>query len=466
MFVGREYHIAQLDKLYRSRSSHIAVIYGRRRIGKSSLVEQFAKSKALIKFEGIEGAHTPEQIRQVTNDLARQINDPILNSVHFSKWNDLFEYLTTYLSANRKKVVLFFDEVQWLAANQSLFISLLKKYWDNHWKQENVLLILCGSVSSYMMKRVIRSKALFGRIDLELCLEPLLPKDALQLIGSNRNRDEAFTYLLLLGGIPRYLEMIDSKRSLIQNINELAFTKAGFLTNEYEKIFYSQFREHKNYERIVKHLARGPANLEEISKHVKMPSGGGLKSYLENLEKSLFITAYTPYDRGATSKIKKYKLTDEYLRFYFKYIIPNIKLIQSNTRRNLFKTLVVDQWQSWLGFAFENFCLKNAEVIAETLGFLDHVTSFGPLISRGQKGFQVDLLYLRNDRTVTVCEMKFLDKPVSPSIIPEMEKKMALVKPPKGYTVEKALISRHGASKSLKISEYFEHSISVTDFFQ
>jgi hypothetical protein len=204
--------------------------------------------------------------------------------------------------------------------------------------------------------------------------------------------------------------------------------------------------------------------LQEIGQKLSIPSGGGLKLYLDNLEKSQFISSYNPFDKDQ-SRLKKYQLTDEFLRFFFKYVRSHLKIINSNTKRNLFSELVLPKWIPWTGLAFENFCLKNATFIAEKLGFSTQVANCGPYFKRGDKSFHIDLIYMRLDRTVTLCEIKYYDKELEPGIIAEVEKKCALLAIPRGYILERCLISRFGPSRSLKAAGYFHHCLEVDDFF-
>jgi len=465
-FIGRHHEINELDQLYRAKGAKLAVIYGRRRVGKSTLVEQCMSGKPHLHFDGLEKVRTQGQIEQFTLDLANQIKEPLLHNVKFDNWSAVFDYLTDYLSKNKKKkIILLLDEFQWLAVNQSKLVSLIKSYWDRHWSKLNILLILCGSVSSFMIKRVIKSKALYGRINWELCLRPFTPNETLQLLDAKRSKDEVLLYSIILGAIPKYLQEINPNRSLEQNINKLFFIENALFTNEYEKIFYSQFKEYRIYERIASLLNERPYTLAEIAKRVKITSGGGLKTYLINLEKATFITSYVPFDKGFNSKLLKYKLTDEYLRFYFKYVQPHLKLINENRTRNLFEQLVKPNWQSWLGFAFENFCIKNAYYLAKIMGFQDQVLNWGPYFKRNDQGFQVDLIYRRQDKVITVCEIKYHDKPIGVEVVHEVKRKCELLDIPAGYTLERALISRHGPDQSLKTLGYFHHLVTVDDFF-
>lgn len=464
-FVGREYELEELEALYRSPRANLVVIYGRRRVGKSTLVEQFIANKPHVRFEGLEKVKTPGQIAQVNKDIVKYIDDPLLKSVKFDSWNVIFDYFVKYFSHQPQKCVLFLDEFQWLAANRTKLVSLIKSYWDQYWSKQNVMIILCGSVSSYMVKRVLRSKALYGRINWELCLAPFSPNEIYQLLDQKRSKSEILLYSMILGGIPKYLQEIDPNKSFDQNINKLLFTRSGKLVNEYQKVFYSQFGEYKIYESICHHLIDRPLSFDEISNKTDITSGGGLSRYLKNLENAAFITMYVPYDKTLESKLKKYKLTDEYLRFYFKYVEARLKLIATNTKRNLFAQLVKPVWQPWLGYAFENFCMKNAIYLAELMGFGDQVLEWGPVFQRSDDKFQVDLLYVRLDKVITLCELKLRAELINVSIVQEVERKCSLISVPKGYTLERALISQHGPDESLKALKYFHHSITVDDFF-
>jgi AAA+ ATPase superfamily predicted ATPase len=465
-FIGREQELYDLTELYEAKESKLAVLYGRRRVGKSCLVNHFLQDKKHLRFEGLEKGRTQTQLDRFVLALSKQVDDELLTQVKLDSWEPILNYLTKYFSESKEKTILFLDEFQWLAANQSRLVSILKIYWDQHWSKQNVMLILCGSVCSYMTKRVISSKALYGRINWELCLQSLNPMESYQLLNQKRNPDEVFRYLQILGGIPKYLKEVDPHKSFDQNINKLLFTASGVLVNDYEKIFYSQFKEYRTYENIVRFLKNQPRTLDEIALKLKIPSGGGVKVYLDNLEKAQFVTGYIPYNKNPNSKLKKYKLTDEYLRFYFKYVEPNIKLISANRTRNLFGQLVKPVWNSWLGFSYENYCLKNAMYLAGIMGFEDHVLQWGPYFQRDEKGFQIDLIYLRDDRVVTLCEIKYYEEEVPITVVHEVEKKCALIDLPKGYTLEKVLISRFGPERALRDLDYFHHYVEVADFFE
>jgi uncharacterized protein len=465
-FSGRRRELKLLEDAYHSSRSELLVLYGRRRVGKSRLIEEFSRDKSAFFFEGLEGGRTPVQLKQVTEQLIKQCSDPLLNSVSFSSWRVFFDYLTEKIFKSRGKNILFLDEFQWLAAGQSRLVSLIKYYWDQHWKSKNVMIILCGSIASFMVKKVIHSTALYGRITQEILLKGLAPAEAYPLFQKKRSQEEVLQYLLLFGGIPRYLEEIQLNRSLAQNINRLCFGKNAFMVSEFEKIFYAQFKEAHVYKRIVSFLKERILTLDELSRKLDIPSGGGLKQYLTNLENAEIVRTVVPFGSSPKTKIKKYKLIDEYLLFYFKYIEPHLRLIQENPSQKLFETLTQKSWFPWLGNAFERFCLKHAALLAKAFGFQDEVVEIAPYFERGDPAFQIDLLYRRSSNIVTLCEVKYWQQPISTKVIPEVERKCQLLKLPRGTTLERALISPYGPDQALNEAQYFHHSLVLDDFFQ
>jgi hypothetical protein len=267
----------------------------------------------------------------------------------------------------------------------------------------------------------------------------------------------------VFGGVPKYLEQINPNQSFNQNMNTLCFSPHGIMLKEVERIFYSQFREPRTYLKIINLLKNGIFSLSEISLKTKIPSGGGLKQYLKNLERAEMIRSFVPFDRSGNSKFKKYTLADEFLVFFFKYIEPNLRVIKESISRRLFETLTQNSFDTWLGFAFERFCLKHAGMLAFVMDFADDLLLASPYFKKNDERFQIDLLYKRADHVITVCEIKHQNIKIGTHIIPEMQRKCALLKVPRGYALEKALISLYGPDNSLKDTGYFHHFVTLDD---
>ena len=290
-----------------------------------------------------------------------------------------------------------------------------------------------------------------------------MPNEAAQLFMSKRSKEEILNYLLLFGGIPKYLEEINLNQSLRQNMNRLCFNPKGFIFNEPEKIFFQQFNEARSYLKIAKSLKDANYTFKEISKKANISYGGGLKKYLDNLEKAQIVSSYNSFDAKLNSKTRKYALTDELLVFYYKFIEPNKASIKKQLSNKLFESLCESKWKPLLGYAFERFCLKNAAYLAKIMGFSDDVVACAPYFGKNGAKFQIDLVFKRADKVITICEIKYHDNQIGTQVIKEVMKKTEQFPLPKGYSLETALISVHGANKALKDSGYFHHMITVSD---
>ncbi|MFZ4405282.1 MAG: AAA family ATPase, partial [Pseudobdellovibrionaceae bacterium] len=284
-FIGRQNQLQKLESLYSKKKSQIGIVFGRRRVGKSELIKQFAKNKKHLFFEGLEDEESLAQITHFKNQMAYQLTSSILKTAKPKTWPEVFDILTEILKSASKDspYVLFFDELPWMSCLKTSLVSLIKYYWDNHWKSCPVFLILCGSTSSFMISHVLRSKALYGRISWSIDLKKLQADEAKLFFKNKRSRQEILKYLMLFGGVPKYLEEIPLNRSFLQNINEMCFKKEALFAQEFDRIFFSHFGDHNSYKRICEFLSTGPKDLNEISLKLKIPSGGGLKNYLDNL---------------------------------------------------------------------------------------------------------------------------------------------------------------------------------------
>lgn len=465
MFVGRASELSVLREAYREQRSNLVVLYGRRRVGKSTLVRHFGEGVSrFYGFEGREAAGTKVQIDTFAGSLRGHAPGRAAEGVSFNTWESVLGALTDWIvkrADQNTKIVLFFDELQWMAAGRSRLISTIKYFWDNEWKDRNVMLVLCGSIASFMVEKVIHSKALYGRVTRELLLRGLEPDEAGWFFAGKRSAEERLRYLLVLGTIPRYLEAVNTRRSFAQNMDSLFFTASGEFRNEIDKIFYSQFREGVIYRRIVERMQWGVWRLEDIAKALGLKSGGGLRRYIENLKRADILRVWTPFNRAGGAKLGRYALADEYLHFHFSFVAPNQAAIDENRSGSLFDRLAANRLEPWLGFAFERFCLKHARYLSRVMGFEDTVLRASPWFRTGDSAFQIDLAYLRSDRTITVCEIKFLAEAVSTDVIAEMERKTKLLKIPRGYSVEKALISVSPPDQALVRSAYFDHVLTV-----
>lgn len=470
MFIGRKKELWLLGDMIQCGRSAIGVIYGRRRIGKSELIKKAFEKERILVFEGLENRPKQEQLDNFLFQLAFQTGKERLPH-RISSWREAFALL--YKELERAPAHVVFDEFQWMANYRREIVSELKPVWDNYISTiKGTVLILCGSIASFMTTAVVKSNALYGRTDLVIHLKGFhLPETGKLLAGKGVR--EIIEAQMLVGGVPGYLELIGEKSSVRLAMEELAFTETGYLTDEYGRIFLSHFGKNPEYEKIVATLAGRPYGLfrKQIAELAGIEPGGGLTTHLQNLESAGFISSMTPFHKGHNSRLLKYFLSDPYLRFYYGFILPNLKKIKSGLHRDIFNRLTQDgAFHAWMGRSFEYLCLDHAGAVSRILGFSGIDFSVGPYFTapkEGVPGVQIDLLFARSDNVINLCEMKYSVNQVGLAVIAEVEKKAAaLANVSSGKTIQKILISSSGATRDLQSSGYFFRIIDPVKFFE
>ncbi|OFZ81108.1 MAG: hypothetical protein A2583_11600 [Bdellovibrionales bacterium RIFOXYD1_FULL_53_11] len=464
--MGRKEEIRQLQLLRRDKEAKIAVLYGRRRVGKTSLIKEAFLRDSVLFFEGIENQNPKKQIMNFLFQLKQQSQDQNID-FEVKDWKNALIQLKPIL--NKKPFVIVLDEFQWMASYRDNLVAELKMVWEQYLsKFPGTTLVLCGSIASFMTRKVIKSKALYGRVDLEINLEPFKLKDAAELLCGH-GKIETIEAVLLLGGIPLYLNLVKNYTSLYAGINETAFKKNGFFINEYERIFISHFGKRDVYSKIIKLLAKYEAGLfrEDMARLSGVDLSGHLSVDLFDLESAGFIKSYFPVDKAPESKIKKFVLTDPFMKFYHKFIASNLKSILIN-KKDVFTGLAqTPAFYSFLGRSFETLCMNHLLEISKILGFNGINFSCGPYFRKNssQKGLQIDLLFDRSDNVMTVCEMKYKKKPVGIEVVRELENKIDILKTKTNKTIQKVLIVKDEVTDDLIKSGYFYKIITSHELF-
>lgn len=463
-FIGRKEELETLQKINQKREAAILIVQGRRRVGKTSLIEYAFKKEKILKIEGIEGLSEKMQILHVQKSLMIFLKDPLINKINCKNWGDIFEILTE--KTKKLRLILYFEEVQWLADYKDHFAAYLKKSWDNGFQYNpDLLIVLCGSSPSFMLNKIIQSKALYNRSQHILTVNPFTIEETQMFLGGSYSKISIMDAYLTLGGIPEYLKYLQNTKSLYLKICENSFKKDAPFYNEYGKIYVSALAKNSNYKKIVEYLGRHRfATREQISSHVKQGSGGGLSELLLDLEVCGFIEKIHPFSLGPKSKLIRYAISDSYIQFYTKFIQPlSSKIQNSQFQKSASSALKINTYRQWLGYGFERWCRKEAHRIAHLLGFSAISYNSGAYFSRETKdsSFQIDLVFDRADRVITVCEIKYKDAPVGIEIIVEFEEKLKKLKSKK--TVEKILISATGADEKLQNRSYFDRILTLDD---
>jgi AAA+ ATPase superfamily predicted ATPase len=437
-FVGRNTQLAKLNALWRKKRASLVVCVGRRRIGKSRLIQEFGRrhSGQMIEFQGLPpraGQTNEDQLDHFSEKLAQVmgLDEPIA----LGSWTQAFALLAQSVSTKKKTVVLL-DEISWMGKHDRDFAGKLKEAWDTRFSRcTNLILVLCGSVPAWIEDNILRSTGFVDRPSLRIHLPELPLHDCNQMVWPRNTQISAMEKLRMLavtGGVPWYLEALDPSQSSVENLQRLCFDPDGPLfrnrdgLSEFEMIFDEVFQGRAAaYRNIVKALSAGSKTLSEISKKLGRTRGGNLSAYLRDLELAGYVREEPHFAIGGTDcKISHYRLSDNYMRFYLKYIEPRRKAIaQGRHRVQALENL--PGWDTLLGFQFENLVLNNQRSIEKLLGIEGKVLQGGPFRqtpTKRRKGCQVDLL-LETEYNLFFCEIK-LRRSIGGRVINEVAEKM------------------------------------------
>lgn len=406
--IGRSEEKKILEKLYLSDKSEFVAVYGRRRVGKTFMIKEFFENELLFSVSGLANEKTAKQLENFHLTLLRY--DKSLTEKP-TDWLQAFEMLVTLVEkSNAKRKVVLLDELPWMDTPKSGFISALEHFWNDFAaSRHDVLLVACGSATSWMMNKLINNHGgLHNRLTNRIHLKPFSLKeteDLLESRGFHLSRYEIAVCYMILGGIPFYLDMLDSELSLTQNIDSLLFADGGRLSNEIDNLYASLFKNSTDYIKVVKVLSecKSGLNRAEIQKGTGLSTGGTFSTILDNLCSCGFVKKYDAYNGGKKEQV--YQLVDFYTLFYF-YFADAIKTHKKNFWER-FQTK--SSFYTWAGLTFERLAFDHVELIKKALGISGVLSTEYPcrIVGTDAKNTQIDMVIDREDRTVNICEMKF-----------------------------------------------------------
>lgn len=440
MIIGRNTEVKMLDELIGTNKAEFMALYGRRRIGKTFLIREYCLNKNhLVYFEttGIKDGNMKKQLASFTKSFANAFfNDaPIKEPL---SWNEAFTNLTDEIKKiPNKKIILFFDELPWLATRRSGLIQYLDYYWNRHWiKIPNLKIIVCGSAASWILKNLINAKGgLHNRLTKIMLLRPFNLNDTKLFLKKKNIRltnQQILDLYFITGGVPFYLEQLQAKKSIAQNIQAMCFSENGILFNEFPRLFKSLFENAEVCLRIIKTIAtkRYGITREELLHKIKIKSGGWINDRIEELEAAGFIKGFLPFGK---KKDIYYRIVDEFSFFYLKWVEPEIARGFEFSRSYWNDTVRSPEYRAWVGYSFESVCLKHHEQIKNALGLQNikcnaALWRFIPSKNSQLSGAQIDLLFDREDNAISLCEIKYLangkfkiDKSVAKSLVNKIE---------------------------------------------
>lgn len=413
--------MSELQRCMESDRSEFVIVYGRRRVGKTYLVDNFFNYEYDFSFVGGHRLTKQKQLRNFAKAMKKYAH--LSHQPKYSNWDEAFddlEELVEHLPEDKRKVI-FIDEMPWIDTPQSEFVEALESFW-NGWaaRRRDIVFVASGSSTSWMMDKLVENQGgLHGRITNNIYVRPFTLNEVelyMHSRGASWDRYQILQTYMIIGGIPFYYSLLNVKESLVKNVDRLFFRKNGELRIEFEELFSALFSNTEKYTCVVKLLngKREGMTREEIEKATNIDKSV-LTIVLRNLERSDFVLRYTQF--GNKSKGAIYRLVDFYTLFYYRFIDSFNAQDEEWWSHNFLSPSV----ESWQGLSFELLSLLHLLQIKQKLGISGMATSasswrYVPTKKQkdnGEKGTQIDLLIDRADRIINLCEMKFSVKPYS-----------------------------------------------------
>ena len=469
MFFGRQDQLNELSLLWTKRVSSLVTCRGRRRIGKSSLIKHFAELShaRFIKIEGLKPRREYGNIDELRTFAAQLAAQTGCERTPPEDWLSAFIRLGREIHADEKTVVLL-DEISWLGYYDPTFADTIKIAWDNYWKSnDRLVLVLCGSVSSWIRDNIIDNGEFVGRRSLDLVVNELPLSDCVRFWGAHADRispTEIFDVLSVTGGVPRYLEEVSPSLSAAENIRRLCFSPKGVLREDFDDMFNDVITNQPRFTcDVLRALVNGKKNVTEIASALKVEKGGRLTDALKRLEESGFVACDANRDPESGEQIreKSYRIKDNYSRFYLKYVEPSKDAIDGGAFD--FGSLDrLDGWNGIMGLQFENLIVNNFRRLMPSLhlsGAL--ITSAAPYRKVGRKGecCQIDLL-LQAKRFVYIVEIKRQHE-IGREVMDEVEAKRRRLRLPTGVTARTALVYDGHLAPSVESEGYFDSIVEA-----
>jgi AAA+ ATPase superfamily predicted ATPase len=423
MFIGRSEELQKLEDMYASGKFECAIIYGRRRVGKTTLIKEFIKDKKAIYFVARE-ADGPINLVGFSGDVYSVTAKELAKNAFFYDWEKAFDYI--YQISKDSRIVLAIDEYPFLARAYRPISSILQAHIDSQFKDSQLFLILCGSSMSFMENQVLGYKSpLYGRRTAQFKIAPFSFFESLPFLEPFAKVDKAIVYGVT-GGVPEYLNKINTTKSVKQNIIELFLTASGTLFEEPSNLLKQELREPATYNGIIEAIAGGASRLNEIATKCGLESNKCAK-YLKSLMSLGIVKKELPITE-TSSKKSIYLLDDMMFRFWYRFVFSNMSGIVSGLGSAIFDFEISEELSAYMGPVFEEICKQYLFVQAKknALPFLPGKIGRwwgnNPLEKRQE---EIDILTSRKDSAL-FCECKWTNAAVDTDVLAAIIQKSGL----------------------------------------
>ena len=410
MIIGRKEEINLLKNITKDDKSHFVAVYGRRRVGKTFLIRESYNYNFTFQHAGLSDGGLKEQLFAFCSSLKD-------SGFKFKRkpenWLEAFEGLKDVIrqSQDEKKVV-FIDELSWMDTPKCDLMIALENFWNAFASaRKDVILIVCASATSWMLSKVVHNKGgLYNRLTEQISLSTFSLKECEDYVKANNlafTRIQILQYSMIFGGVPFDWSFLKKGFSITQNIDNILFARNAPLKKEFEYLYASIFKNPEVYLKIINALGTKKIGMtrEEIIENTDIPNSGDLTVKLEELESCGFIRKYTAF--GMKTKNAMFQLIDNFTLFYYKFL-QNYPTDEHYWANQINKPIM----NNWLGLAFERICLEHINQIKVKLGISGVHTEVNSWFckaddKKGIFGSQIDLLIVRDDQVINLCEMKY-----------------------------------------------------------
>lgn len=353
-FIDRERELGHLNDEYRKPGAKFVVIYGRRRVGKTTLIEEFLKSKRDVVYYTADQQLEQQQIEDFKRQVLSYNKDEFMEKTRFEDWDQFFSYLSSKVVPTAGRLVLAIDEVTYIIKNNPAFPSILQKYWDKYLSKTEVFLLISGSLVGLMLKDVLSyGSPLYGRRTSQMQIEPFDLKTSSEFLKGYSIEDKIAVYSLV-GGVAKYLVLASEEKSVNALVKNKFLEKEGFFYQEGLFLMAQEFKNPTMYMSVLKAISGGNSKLNEIANFVGA-EGKKISMYLDVLQTLGLVSKIVPVTededkfRGAV-----YRINDNFLRFWFRFVFPNRSQIEVHDTAGLQEQILSSMKSSHVPFVFED----------------------------------------------------------------------------------------------------------------
>ena len=446
MFIGRKKELKALESVFDKDGFGMTVIYGRRRVGKSTLIKEFVKNKRVIFYTATKVG--PERNLELFTKQVLDVLDPAINEAVFPTIESVLDLIGNRIENKDDKIVLVIDELPYWAEKDESLLSILQKYIDTAWLQKNMMIILCGSTLSFMEKKVLSEKSpIFGRRDSQIKLEAFNYKDSALFVPKYSAENKAICYGVT-GGVAKYLAMFDPKKSLDENIVRLYFNPDGYLYDETSNLLTQEFSDITLVNNIIEQVASGENTLNNIASKVHEKDTTVLYS-LEKLIDAGLVEKKKCITEEKNKKKTQYVLKDHMFSFWYRFIPKAVSVIEMGQGQIYYEKIVKPQLHSFMGGVFEEMCRYYTleQGIKGTFG--SYITETGtwwgtePMADddgkKHQQSADIDVVGISSvDKTAVCGECKFKNEKIDKEIYETLIRRSGFLS--RNYMVTKYLL--------------------------